>query len=90
MQVEPFFLFRMTAGDLSVTLAILGVGWKIYSAVNKRFMEIEKRVGVLENDFKVSKPKVDSLWSNLMAEIAKKYTYRTQVELEKAATLKGD
>lgn len=87
---EPFFLFRMTAGDLSVTVAIIGVGYKIYSAVNKRFAEIEKRVGVLESDFKVQKPKVDSLWANLMAEISKKYTYRTQVELEKAATLKGD
>lgn len=87
---EPFFLFRMTAGDLSVTVAVIGVGYKIYNAINTRFEEIEKRVGALEADARVQKPRVDSLWSNLMARISKTQTYRTQVELDKPATLKGD
>lgn len=90
MMVEPFFLFRMTAGDLSVTLAIIGVGYKVYSALNTRFEAIEKRVGILENDFKVTKPKVDSLWANLLAKLTKDYTYRTQVELEKQVVNKGE
>lgn len=90
MLVEPFFLFRMTAGDLSVTIAVCGVGYKIYSALNTRFEAIEKRVGVLENDFRVTKPKVDSLWANLMAKLSKEYTYRTQVDLQKTETNKGD
>jgi hypothetical protein len=83
---EPFFLFKMTAGDLSVTLAIIGAGYKIYSVLNTRFEAIEKRVGILETDFKVTKPKVDSLWANLIAKIQKDYVYRTQVELEKASS----
>jgi hypothetical protein len=90
MLAEPFFLFKMTAGDLSVTLAIIVAGQKIYSALNTRFEAIEKRVGILETDFKVTKPKVDSLWANLLSKIQKDYVYRTQVELEKQAANKGE